>query len=73
MHAHPGLRDAVAAVLLIHPVLNDAWIEENFTHETFDVEANQALPSFGICQNKPIPALHSRHLGFPQLDGAPLR
>ena len=74
MHAHPGLRDAVAAVLLIHPVLNDAWIEENFTHETFDVEANQALPYFiWHLQNKPIPALHSRHLGFPQLDGALLR
>lgn len=46
MHAHPGLRDAVAAVLLIHPVLNEAWIEEHFTHEKFDVEANQALPYF---------------------------
>ena len=46
MHAHPGLRDAVAAVLLVHPVLNEAWVAEHFTHEQFDVEANQALPYF---------------------------
>jgi hypothetical protein len=44
LHAAPGLRDRLRAVLLVHPHLEDAWLRANLTHEAFDVEVLRDVP-----------------------------
>jgi hypothetical protein len=44
LHAEPGLRDRVRAVLLVGARLDEAWIAENFGHLAFDVELSREVP-----------------------------
>ena len=43
IHQYAGLRDHLSAVLLIDPVYDKDWIENNFTHEAMDAEASRKI------------------------------
>ena len=44
LHANPGLRDVVAAVICFRPQVDQDWVRTHFTHEQMDLEQNHAIP-----------------------------
>lgn len=44
LHVAPGLRDRVQAVVLLDPVLDSAWLKDNFNHVSMDTELYRTIP-----------------------------
>ena len=49
LHKYAGVRDYLAAVVAIDPVLDEEWISSHFTHEQMDAEASRQI--IYICLN----------------------
>jgi hypothetical protein len=65
LHAAPGLRDRVRAVVLVHPELDRDWLTTHLTHEAFDVEVLRDVPWVHLRarDEAPLPALPEPETG----------
>ena len=65
LHAAPGLRDRLRAVVLVHPELDPDWLAANLTHEAFDVEVLRDVPWVHLRApgQAPLPALPEPETG----------
>lgn len=50
LHQYAGVRDYLAAVVVIDPVWDEEWIATHFTHEQMDAEASRQI--IYICLNR---------------------
>lgn len=57
LHEAPGLRDRCFAVVLVEPVLDESWIQSNFTHASFDTELNRVTPYLVLRADRSLPTL----------------
>lgn len=80
LHATPGLRDRVRAVLLVEPdrdtAWDPAWLEANFTHEAMDVEVARIVPYLvvgreGLLPSPALPASRRRSFEVLTLGSLP--
>lgn len=46
LHQYPAVRDHMAGVLLIDPILDQEWCKKHFNHLDMDVEAQFSIPYF---------------------------
>ena len=44
LHQHPGMRDVLYALILIDPIFDEQWMEEHFSQDELDAEANAPIP-----------------------------
>lgn len=52
LHANPAVRDFTGAIVVIEPVVDNAWVQKHFNHTEMDVEANLSIPYF-VCESTP--------------------
>jgi hypothetical protein len=70
LHQYPAVRDRMAGVCLINPVLDQEWCTEYFTHAEMDVEVQLSIPYFvwGTTEYEGLPTPVVEPRGWKAID-----